>query len=322
MVEIVRYAHNLGLYTALFTNGISATRKLLKSLVDVGLQDVAFHVDSTQRRENGDNELALNEIRQEYLDRVKGLDLMVIFNTTVHKGNFHDIPNLVRFFREHADQIGLVSFQLQADTGRGEWRQRDIVINTNTVEAQIEAGSTSNLPWDVMQVGHTDCHHYLPTAVVNNTVYPLVDSKKFIADFMHDFKDASWDRHNKLSYTLCRFVQQLIKKPIWWWRLPLFSARFLSLTFKDLLKGRGRVHQLTFFVQNFMDANELVEERIDACSFMVMTNDGPVSMCKHNASRDDYILKPLQITRADGTSIDYQPLKSSTKLSQIAIQTT
>ena len=322
LVEIVRYAHNLGLYTALFTNGISATRKLLKSLVQVGLQDVAFHVDSTQRRENGDNELALNEIRQEYLDRVKGLDLMVIFNTTVHKGNFHEIPSLVNFFREHADQIGLVSFQLQADTGRGEWRQRDIVINTNTVEAQIEAGSTSGLPWDVMQVGHTDCHHYLPTAVVNNTVYPLVDSKEFIADFMHDFKDASWDRHKKLSFTLFRFVQQLIKKPMWWWRLPLFAARFLSRTFKDLLKGRGKVHQLTFFVQNFMDANELVEERIDACSFMVMTNDGPVSMCKHNASRDDYILKPLQITRADGTSIDYQPLKSSTKLSQIAIQTT
>ena len=71
-----------------------------------------------------------------------------------------------------------------------------------------------------------------------------------------------------------------------------------------------------------MDAKELVEERIDACSFMVMTNEGPVSMCKHNAHRDDYILKPLNITRADGSSIDYQPLKHSEKLSKIAIQST
>ena len=39
--------------------------------------------------------------------------------------NFDDIPELVRFFTEHADEIGLVSFQLQAETGRGEWRARE-----------------------------------------------------------------------------------------------------------------------------------------------------------------------------------------------------
>lgn len=320
LIEIVRYATQLGLYTALFTNGISATRKLLKNLAAVGLQDVAFHVDSTQRRVNGESELALNVIRQEYLDRAKDLGLMVIFNTTVHKENFHDIPAVVKFFREHADQIGLASFQLQADTGRGEWRQRDVVINTQTVEAQIEAGSTANLPWDVMQVGHSECHHYLPTAVVNNNVYPLIESKAFIADFMRDFKDASWDRHKGTAYNLLKFAQQLIKQPRWWFRLLHFGARFVRRTLKDFIKGWGRVHQLTFFVQNFMDAKELDQDRIDACSFMVMTNEGPVSMCQHNASRDDYILKPLQITRADGSSIDYQPLKHSEKLSKIAIQ--
>ena len=56
LVEIVRYANDLGLYTAMFTNGIGATRKLLKRLAEVGLRDVAFHVDTTQRRENGENE--------------------------------------------------------------------------------------------------------------------------------------------------------------------------------------------------------------------------------------------------------------------------
>jgi len=33
LVEIVRYAHNLGLYTALFTNGISATRSTARNAV-------------------------------------------------------------------------------------------------------------------------------------------------------------------------------------------------------------------------------------------------------------------------------------------------
>jgi len=322
LVEIVEYANSIGLYTALFTNGIGATRKLLKRLVAVGLRDVAFHVDSTQRRKEGDSELVLNSIRQEYLDRTKGLGLMVIFNNTVHRGNFHEIPELVRFYRERASDIGLVSFQLQADTGRGEWRKRDVVINKETVQQQIEMGSSQNLPWDVMQVGHSECHHYLPTLVVNDTVYPIMKDKAFFADFMRDFKDACWDRQRNTGYLVGRFIIQLLKKPQWFFRFPLFAAGLFKSTFKDLFKARGKVNQLTFFVQNFMDASELQQDRIDACSFMVMTAEGPVSMCQHNASRDDYILKPLQITRADGSSIDYQPLKQSTlnKLSNIPIQ--
>ena len=322
LVEIIEYANSIGLYTALFTNGIGATRKLLKRLVAVGLRDVAFHVDSTQRRKEGDSELVLNDIRQEYLDRTKGLGLMVIFNNTVHKGNFHEIPELVRFYRERAKDIGLVSFQLQADTGRGEWRKRDIVINKETVQQQIETGSSQNLPWDVMQVGHSECHHYLPTLVVNDTVYPIMNDKSFFADFMQDFKDACWDRQRNTGYLVGRFILQILKKPKWFLRLPLFVGNVFKSIFKDFIKARGQVTQLTFFVQNFMDASELQQERIDACSFMVMTAEGPVSMCQHNASRDDYILKPLQITRADGSSIDYQPLKNTkgSTLSTIPIQ--
>ena len=57
-----------------------------------------------------------------------------------------------------------------------------------------------------------------------------------------------------------------------------------------------------------MDAGNLDQERIDACSFMVMTADGPVSMCAHNARRDEYILKPITVTRRDGTIINFKPL--------------
>jgi len=318
LVEIIAYANSLGLYTALFTNGIGATRKLLKRLVAVGLRDVAFHVDSTQRRKEGDSELALNGIRQEYIDRTKGLGLMVIFNNTVHKDNFDEIPELVRFYRERAKDIGLVSFQLQADTGRGEWRKRDVIINKETVEQQIEAGSSQNLPWDVMQVGHSECHHYLPTLVANDTVYPIMQDKTFFAEFMRDFKDACWDRQKPTSYIAGRFTWQLIKKPRWFFRLPMFAFGLLKMMVSDLLKAGGKAHQLTFFVQNFMDASQLQQDRIDACSFMVMTNEGPVSMCKHNSQRDHYILKPLKVTSADGSIIDYQPLNK--KLANIPIQ--
>ena len=50
LIEIVSYARRIGLYPALFTNGIAASRKLLVQLAAVGLSDVAFHVDTTQRR--------------------------------------------------------------------------------------------------------------------------------------------------------------------------------------------------------------------------------------------------------------------------------
>jgi len=316
LIDIVAYANSIGLYTALFTNGIGATRKLLTQLSEVGLRDVAFHVDSTQRRKDGDSEHALNVIRQEYLDRTKGLGLMVIFNNTVHKDNFHEIPDLVSFYRKRAKDIGLVSFQLQADTGRGEWRKRDIVINKSTVQKQIEAGSSQNLPWDVMQVGHSDCHHYLPTLVVNDTVYPMMKDKAFFSQFMADFKDMCWDRQRSTAYLVMRFIKQVLKRPVWLFKFPHYSFGLLKDMATDLFKARGAAHQLTFFVQNFMDANELEQERIDACSFMVMTAEGPVSMCQHNASRDDYILKPLQITRSDGSTIDYQPLKGKQTDSQ------
>lgn len=324
LIEIVRYANSLGLYTALFTNGISATRKLLSALAEVGLRDVAFHVDSTQRRENGEKELALNEIREEYLERTKGLGLMVIFNTTVHKNNFHEIPQLIEFFRQHADQIGLVSFQLQADTGRGEWRERDLVISRETVQQQIEAGSSTQLPWEALQVGHRDCHSYLPTVVVNQTVYPLMQDADFFGDFVRDFQHISWDRQQSRSSLAWGFTKALIKQPTWWFRLAAYGFRLGMSMLPDLIKARGRIEKLTFFVQNFMDATKLEQERVDACSFMVMTNQGPVSMCEHNSRRDDFILHPLDITRQDGSVLSYRPLKNisaNKRLDTISVET-
>ena len=63
----------------------------------------------------------------------------------------------------------------------------------------------------------------------------------------------------------------------------------------DLLRGRGRVHKLSFFIHNFMDAGSLDAGRIDACSFMAMTAEGPLSMCAHNARRDRYTLQPVAV---------------------------
>src|SRR5882672_7181394 len=73
LVEIVRYCASIGLYPALFTNGIKMSRSLLEELREAGLVDVAIHVDMTQERKGYKSEIELNEIREKYLDRAKGL---------------------------------------------------------------------------------------------------------------------------------------------------------------------------------------------------------------------------------------------------------
>ncbi len=212
----------------------------------MGLKDVAFHVDSTQRREQYENEEALSELRQEYIECARGLGLMVIFNTTVHKGNFAELPKLVEFFTRNADVIGLASFQLQAETGRGEWRSRDGVISQKTVQQKLEQGVGKSLPWGVVQVGHTGCHSYMPTLVTNGEVYPIANDVGFFSDFVRDFQGISWSRLSGLRHMATSFALSVLKKPRWWPRLIRYLAVQLHAMGADIIRSRGHIHKLTF----------------------------------------------------------------------------
>lgn len=316
LIAIVRYANEIGLYPALFTNGIAASRKLLAQLAGVGLSDVAFHVDTTQGREGYKTETDLNAVRDEYIERARGLGLMVIFNTTVHEGNYSELPSLVKFFTSNADVVGFTSFQLQADTGRGEWGCRDVLISQETVCNQLESGVGRRLPWDIIRIGHPGCHRYLPALVVNNHVYPVIEDQQWFTDFLINFFEVQANRHSGVMRLLYHYGVALVRQPRWWPHVLRYVLALLWRIKKDLIKARGRVHKLSFFVQNFMDAKHLEQERIDACSFMVMTTEGPVSMCTHNAKRDDYILKPITVTRSDGSVIRFEPLVKQSKAKQ------
>jgi hypothetical protein len=308
LVEIVRYASRLGLNPALFTNGVGATATLLQKLAKSGLKDIAFHVDTTQRREGYASEVELNALRREYIERARGLGLMVIFNTTVHEGNFSELPELVHFFRDNADAIGMVSFNLQAETGRGEWGSRHNVIDQASVRAQIEAGAGRVLPWDVVQIGHSECHSYMPTFVLNGNIHPVISDKRLFSDFLRDFQSVTADRHSTPFTLAGSYLWSLLQQPAWWLRALTYAGGLMRLMASDLLRTQRRPDKLSFFIQNFMDANNLQQQRLHACSFMVMTAEGPVPMCEHNAYRDDYILKPLDITLEDGNMHHYEPL--------------
>ena len=52
-------------------------------------------------------------------------------------------------------------------------------------------------------------------------------------------------------------------------------------------------------IHNFMDAKAIDEERCAACVFMVMTENGPISMCVHNAQRDQNVFAPAKVGTTD-----------------------
>ena len=41
---------------------------------------------------------------------------------------------------------------------------------------------------------------------------------------------------------------------------------------------------------------------------MVMTDDGPVSMCEHNARRDEFILKPIPLASGKASPVLLEPV--------------
>ena len=294
LLAIIRRVHELRMRSTLMTNGIRASRELLIELSDAGLTDVAFHVDTTQGIKGYADEAALNSLRERYLDRAQGLPLSVMFNTTVHAGNFEQVPELVRFFRSHAARIRTVSFQPHAETGRGVAASRPLQISLQTMETQIRRGAETAVRFDVVRVGHPSCSRYGMCLAVGSELFDLLDEPEFIHEIETATSALHFDRTrpvrnalNLLSW-LARHPREVVSTTRW-------ATRILRRVRTALLRSRGRASTLSFVIHDFMDDEALDRERIHACVFKVMTGEGPVSMCLHNARRDDYILAPVKL---------------------------
>jgi uncharacterized radical SAM superfamily Fe-S cluster-containing enzyme len=299
LVAIVRRIRELGMRPALFTNGIRATRELLASLVDVGLVDVAFHVDLTQGRRGYQTERDLNELRRTYIERARGLPLAVYFNTTIFNGNIDQIPDVVAFFVQHSDVVRLASFQPQAETGRGILDARSPGITTDAVIRQIEKGARTSISFDTAHVGHSHCNRYGMTSIANGRAYDMLDNKALYNALITRTARLRFDRQRRYravaAFLRCLILNlDIVVKGAGWFAKKVWQMK------ADLIASRGRVTKLSFFIHNFMDACNLDPERIKACVFMAVTQDGPVSMCLYNAHRDASILRPVPLRKPDG----------------------
>ena len=304
LVEIVRYVASIGLNPALFTNGIRASRDLLAELRSVGLVDVAFHVDVTQERKGYTSELQLNEIREEYLERARGLGLAVIFNTTVCDENLDELPQLV-VLRGQGGRARHGSFQMQADTGRGILHRRGrrahqaahARAHRRGLRHAHQLGQRAHRPPRVPQHRLRAGRRRPRGRSTCSTIPRIVE--RFLADFATVPLDRSDVPRSALAVARHIFAQ----KPAWLTFGGLFAARLVAKVARAMVRTRStRVGKLSFFMQNFQDADALDAARIQHCSFYVATRDGAISMCEHNARRDDYII-PANLVRG----VDIQP---------------
>ena len=311
LTAIVARLAERGLRASLFTNGIKATRELLTELAQAGLTDVAFHVDLTQQRTGYVSEAELNALRIEYIERARGLGLSVFFNTTVHAANVHEVPMLAAFFAAQADVVRFVSFQLQADTGRGVLGARPDAISNDRIGALLCAGVGTPLRFNTLLAGHHDCNRSAVVAVINGRCYDAFDDEAFVRRFMRDTATLKIDRGTAWKGAKSMLVGAL-RRPALVVATLRWTAAFAWKARGDLLRARGRVHKLTLFTHNFMDACHLDRERIDACVFMAMTQHGPMSMCAYNARRDHFLLQPLLTSQGEWqplAAVQAQPIK-------------
>jgi hypothetical protein len=305
LLAIVRRIRERRMRSTLMTNGRKATRALLEALAVAGLVDVAFHVDTTQQIKGYRREADLNVLRAAYLDRCRGLPLSVMFNTTVHEGNFEEVPELVRFFRAQAGRVRTVSFQAQAMTGRGV-HEKKIEITLDAIVSQIEKGAGTAINFESSLVGHALCNRYGLCFEAGGRLYDALDDADFIARLQSATAHIVLDRGERRKVAR-KFLAWLAANPRHWASVVRWSAVKAWQMRTGLAVGCGRVETLSFLVHGFMDAGALDHERIDACVFKTMTAEGPVSMCLHNAKRDSFILQPIRVQTPQGVRL-WQPL--------------
>ncbi|MFK7831283.1 MAG: radical SAM protein [Congregibacter sp.] len=320
LVEIVRDIKSYPMRCALLTNGIKASREMLEALSDAGLDDVVFHVDMTQERKAYKDELDLNSVRLEYIERARDLPLRILFNTTIFDGNVTEIPRLVTFFIAQADVVNLASFQMQADTGRGVLRARDEdLITQQRVMKLIEEGAGLALNFDLPLIGHPDCNKYTALLTAGSRLTQLYDDVPFFTALFPAIAGESRDWSVERN-VVPEIIKATFRSPALLFQGLRYVLRKAWALRSALLRGR-KLHRISFFIHNFMDAQKLERGRCEACVFMVATADGPMSMCVHNAKRDQMITQkvsgtvdqkswdPLAVEAADTSLLPLKQLK-------------
>ena len=183
-------------------------------------------------------------------------------------------------------------------------------ITADSVIRKIAEGAEASINFGASFIGHPACSRYGMGLVANGVLFDAFDDSVFIGRMLAATAHIELHR-NDASGVATQFLRWLAVHPAFWFPVVKWAGKKVWKMRSSLIGARGKVSTLSFIVHNFMDSGSLDRERITACAFKVMTADGPMSMCLHNAKRDSFILLPIKI-RASGRDQYWQPLASDT----------
>jgi hypothetical protein len=295
LVELLRYAHALGLLPMLMTHGESFRRRpglLERLMVAGGLREIGIHVDTTMRGRQGPSfahatrEEELNPLREEFAAiirsarRTTGRPLAAATTMTVTPENLIGVPEVMRCVARNADAYKMISFQPVAQVGRTEAGLGGGVAPEALWEAIARglsgpARDPTLLGRGQMWFGHPACNRTVHGFVLDEPgrtpgFFPLrlqgdpIDEGA-IERYLARFGGASFRSDTKAEAAI-RLLGMVVRAPAFWvadvlpylWHQVLRVAPENTLGFiAKLFRGRARLHHFQIVSHHFMDKAEI-----------------------------------------------------------------
>jgi len=300
LVEIVRYAYQVGVVPMLMTHGqtlVEHPEFLRRLVVEGGLRQISVHIDMTQAGRHGfpinqvKSEADLHPVREAFTDlawrirRETGCPLEYALSFTVTERNLNDVPEVIRWYLADPKRTyiwRMLSFQPEADTGRTIFSRRP--ITPDDVWQKICEGTALDLDRHFAVFGHPDCNNWYPLLVSEISgryiAFPPQDkrTRKLFADLLPKLGGISCMKDDA-GTTSFRVAGIVLQHPRLMLRLALHAVRLavngqVPLEFTRALLT-GRAHTLGTGIHNFMHAKQVananndpvVRARLDACVF-------------------------------------------------------
>ena len=322
LVEIIRYAYQVGLVPMLMTHGqilLEHPEFFERLVVEGGLRQVSVHIDMTQVGRHGypigriRGEADLHPLREaftklaQHIRQKTGAPLEYALSFTVTQKNIDDVPDVIRWYLADPERTRIwrmLSFQPEADTGRtmfSEQRATPLRVWEKICEGTglpLEKGGT--------YFGHPDCNSWASILISRRTgkYSPLLPTdattKRLLGEILEKIGGLSLmtDDARTTPWRIAGILAQhsgLALRSLFHLAALIVSGQVPLNMIVDLV--RSHAHTLGIGMHNFMDAEQVaradsdpvIKARLDSCVFKGAVKENgewrAVPMCRMNQQK-------------------------------------
>lgn len=157
--ELLSYINSKGLKIKIFTNGLILDESMLQKLKGCGATEFIIHINNYQGREGYQSEKELNKLRKKYCKIFREVgDVNLGFIQPFGRNNLSDIPDILKFYKDNADIVGLIVFTIYSDVN---W--------DNSIKSKIDTNITIRDVASEIQKKFS----YHPCAYLGSNIDPL-----------------------------------------------------------------------------------------------------------------------------------------------------